>query len=431
MGASLYIHQNPQSNSSYLSALNQDLKDKALIEAQRTIIANRRVALDETFRNSEMTLEEIWSTMQEISESVTQQLQSIDFRGVTKRGTKDTPGTLAVSEKEIKQKLRETSKILKSYTSAINDFSKDKIGENKLFSKKEIDDLKKEIKTAQEAIKKLQSGEPVEDWHKAIGSIVGHASNIIGVLVEYYTAALLQDLYRIDGKNVKVKLTGAQAGEIYEKITSDLKITFDTGIEEKDIGISVKRTSAISKDFMLVKTKTAKLESLLTASRTEIDRNGLYNVIANHGRVYYKFSESAGRGASIPTDTWSYENFKGLVQMLHKIFALTALSGELADNDFASYLIVNDKIYNILELVEDYLSGKGGGNLLKSISSDFIPKQKEIQKRHFALVTKSLEAEDYRAAGEARSNEMIRQINSMSIIIKARIRFSAALLSKT
>mgnify|MGYP003303402310 CR=1 FL=1 len=60
--------------------------------------------------------------------------------------------------------------------------------------------------------------------------------------------------------------------------------------------------------------------------------------------------------------------------MLHKIFALTAFSGELADNDFASYIIVNDKIYSILELVEDYLLGEDGKNLLKDVSSDFVSK---------------------------------------------------------
>lgn len=438
MGASLYIHQNPKSdNSSYLNRLNQQLTDKTLIKAQRKIIKRKRADLKKTFEDSKMTLEKIWSEMQEANKDVTEQLQSIDFRGTTKKGTKNTPGTLAVSKEEIQTKLDEASTILDSYIDIINAFSKkDETRENKLFSEKDINNLIKEIKTTQEAIEELNKGEAVKDWHKAIGLIVSHASNIIGVLVEYHTAALLQDyLDKLDknvGKNVKVKLTGAQHGKTYNKITSDLKVIFDTGVEEKDIGVSIKRTSAVSKDSVLTKVKTAKLESLLTASYARIDRNGLYNVIANHGRTYYKFSKPGERRKSIPTDTWSYGNFGSLVQMLHKIFALTALSGELGNNDFASYIIINDEIYSILELVEDYLLSKEGEeNRLQYISSNFTSKQEKIRERHFALVTKSLGEKDWKAAGDARSNEMIKQINSMSIVIKARIRLSADLLSKT
>ena len=428
MGASLYIHQNPEyDNSSYLSRLNQQLTNKKLIEAQQKIIKGKRADLKKTFKDSEETLKKIQLAMQKASESVTEKLQSIDFRGTTKKGTKNTPGTLAVSKEKIQDKLDEASKILNSYIDIINAFSKkDETRENKLFSEKDINNLIKEIETTQKAIEELKKGEAVKDWHKAIGLIVSHASNIIGVLVEYHTAALLQDyLYEIGGK---VKLTGAQRGKTYNKITSDLKVIFDTGV---DIGVSIKRTSAVSADSVLAKVKTAKLESLLAASGARIDRNGLYNVIANHGRTYYKFSESGGRGKSIETGTWSYENFGSLVQMLHKIFALTALSGELADNDFASYVIVNDKIYSILELVEDYLLKEDEGERLQYISSNFTSKQEKIRERHFALVTKSLGKKDYKAAGRARSKEMIKQINSMSIVIKARILLSAALSSKT
>jgi hypothetical protein len=59
---------------------------------------------------------------------------------------------------------------------------------------------------------------------------------------------------------------------------------------------------------------------------------------------------------------WQYNDFSNLLTNLHKAFLLTSLAGDLNDKDFASYIVVNDKIYNILDLVSNYFSqGSGMG----------------------------------------------------------------------
>jgi hypothetical protein len=154
-----------------------------------------------------------------------------------------------------------------------------------------------------------------------------------------------------------------------------------------------------------------------------INREPIYNVIANHGRTIFEFDESQGQNSDILSYVYNYDGWGELVKNLHRIFALTSLAGDLTDGDFAIYMLINDKLYSILDLITKFHTDQKG----LSISSTLSVSQKEIAQKHYALVKNSIDSNDYTAIGRERSNTMINSINHMSIVVKASIQLAEAM----
>lgn len=412
---SIYIHQNPNNANINLSLLAHQLKKDTIMQHQMGLVNAQKMALQEMVMKTPEGEETLKTTLQALQTAAAQtatQLQSVSFKGVLTKG-----GQSKISAQALQNKLSKEAESLHQYAKIIKEYLQ-VYGGKSSFTDAEINTMKRIKENVTKAIAMLKSNAPVNNYKETLGYITGVASDAIGSLSEYHQAELLKQL------GIKTTLTGASQGQSYKTKTSDYQITFQGVDEGQFIGVSVKRARTNTKSAY-AKVKTTTLESLLTASQIDIDRYSLYNVIANHGREYFEFTESNGQGHAIPRGVWQYNDFNELVKNLHRAFLLTSLAGDLVASDFATYMVINDKVYSILDMVTGFFQNENTSGV--SITSNLASSQKNIAQQHFNLVKNSIESNDYGAAGMSRSATMVRAISSMNLIIHARIALSLAI----
>lgn len=418
----MYIHQNP--NNANLSRLVNDFKKETIINSQtRKINAQKKrlAELKKSMIDGESVLDTTLNILKQAGQQISKELSIVGFKGVFKKGE------VSLSPKELQARIDKEVNSLQQYAQKIKNFLENKTLQGTIFSEQDIIILNSLQQQTEEAIKKLSSNIPQDQYKDVLGQITGVASNIIGTLTEQAQAEIIQSLFQDSKIKAHIKLTGSQKGSSYRTKTSDYQITFEgVNLQDFQLGVSVKRTrQSPNAKSVLAKVKTTTLESLLNASGVKIHRESLYNVFANHGRVYYDFNDSDGRGQPIPVKKWEYEGFEELIQNLHRAFILTSLAGDLTKADFASYLVINDKVYSILDLVDSFFkNGKASGiSILSNIKSN----QTKIAMSHSDLVKASINSNNYIRAGKTRSASVERLISSMSVIVQARISLSTAI----
>lgn len=408
---SIYIHQNP--NNADLSSIANNFKKDIIAAQQRKIAQGKKKQLEDLLENNDEAkarLEEILKTVQEAAKQTVSDLNTVGFKGIIDRKGKIKS---SISPEQVQERLNTEAESLEKYAKILNTFI-EQIDEKTIFSELDVNNLIKTKKQIEDAIEKLRG----EKYEEALGQIVGVASNAIGSLSEYNMAMLL------DIMGIKVELTGTQAGQSYKAKTSDLRLEF-VGVDENKLGISMKRTrQASNAKSVLAKVKTTTLLSLIQASQIDMDLNGLYNIIANHGRTQiFEFDESSGQGRPIPSTSYFYPGWGELVKNLHYAFALTSLAGDLDGSDFATYLVINDNIYDILDIIFRFFNNEK----VLSISSTINSSQAEIARKHQALVENSINSENYAIASQERSASMVNAINHMSIVVHARVSLNASM----
>lgn len=399
----MYIHQNIYNYKGDLSVDAFKKKQQKIINAQSKLLNAEKKNFEQLLKqnkNLEQEYIKFKEDIQQAAEQVTLQLQQISFKGFT--------GKKNYSAELIQQKLNKESYKMEEWVNILQSIIDDYKNQPNLYSGIDIKQLSDRQEKIKLMIRQMRQGEITKE---ALGEIIGFASDMIGKISEDFTTYLMLQ------KGIKARSTGAIAGEHFKTITSDIRATFNLLIPE--IGISQKRTTHITKKSVNIKSKTAVLSSLLSAigaSKSII--SPLYQIIANAGRSMYKFDASQGQGQPLITEYYNTDTLTAITPMLHNMFLLTSLSGELnSQKDFAKFLIVNDKVFNIYDLILDFFNTTDKQSNI-NIQSNFLNAQKTIATKHTELVNQTLTGN---LSSKQRSALILKQIQSMNLIIRARI----------
>ena len=399
----MYIHQNIYNYKGDLSAEAFEKKQQKIINAQSKLLNAEKKNFEKLLKqnkNLEQEYIKFKEDIQQTAEQVTLQLQQISFKGFM--GKKNHSAEL------IQQKLNKESDKMQEWVNVLQSIIDDYKNQPNLYSGIDIKQLFDRQEKIKLIIQQMRQGEITKE---ALSEIIGFASDMIGKISEDFTTYLMSQ------KGIKARSTGTVAGEHFKTITSDVRATFNLLIPE--IGISQKRTTHITKKSVNIKSKTAILSSLLSAigaSKSVI--SPLYQIIANAGRSMYKFDASQGQGQPLITEYYNTDTLTAITPMLHNMFLLTSLSGELnSSQDFAKFLIVNDKVFNIYDLILDFFNTTDKQSNI-NIQSNFLNAQKTIAEKHTELVNQTLTGS---LSPKQRSALILKQIQSMNLIIRARI----------
>ena len=399
----MYIHQNIYNYKGDLSAEAFEKKQQKIINAQSKLLNAEKKNFEKLLKqnkNLEQEYIKFKEDIQQTAEQVTSQLQQISFKGLMDK--KNHPAEL------IQQKLNKESDKMQEWVNVLQSIIDDYKNQPNLYSGIDIQQLFNRQEKIKFIIQQMRQGETTKE---ALGEIIGFASDMIGKISEDFTTYLMSQ------KGIKARSTGTVAGKHFKTITSDVRATFNLLIPE--IGISQKRTTHITKKSVNIKSKTAVLSSLLSAigaSKSII--SPLYQIIANAGRSMYKFDASQGQGQPLITEYYNTDTLTAITPMLHNMFLLTSLSGELnSQQDFAKFLIVNDKVFNIYDLILDFFNTTNKQSNI-NIQSNFLNAQKTIAQKHTELTNQTLNGS---LSPKQRSALILKQIQSMNLIIRARI----------
>lgn len=166
---------------------------------------------------------------------------------------------------------------------------------------------------------------------------------------------------------------GIQGG--YKTATEDISIQIGNTngtINIKMPGISLKRTStgSIKNPTVNIHLKSTSIGNLITFGKMVdmgFDLDTFYNAYANHNR----------QTINLKTGKTIVNKVSGLRQM-YKAFYLaalnTALAGSMLSGDYAYYLIINEHVFTVIDVIQSVLSGNasilgGQGISLKNIAS--------------------------------------------------------------
>lgn len=399
----MYIHQNIYNYKGDLSAEAFEKKQQKIINAQSKLLNAEKKNFEKLLKqnkNLEQEYIKFKEDIQQTAEQVTLQLQQISFKGFMSKKNH--------SAELIQQKLNKESDKMQEWVNVLQSIIDDYKNQPNLYSGIDIKQLFDRQEKIKLIIQQMRQGEITKE---ALSEIIGFASDMIGKISEDFTTYLMSQ------KGIKARSTGTVAGEHFKTITSDVRATFNLLIPE--IGISQKRTTHITKKSVNIKSKTAILSSLLSAigaSKSVI--SPLYQIIANAGRSMYKFDASQGQGQPLITEYYNTDTLTAITPMLHNMFLLTSLSGELnSSQDFAKFLIVNDKVFNIYDLILDFFNTTDKQSNI-NIQSNFLNAQKTIAEKHTELVNQTLTGS---LSPKQRSALILKQIQSMNLIIRARI----------
>ena len=184
---------------------------------------------------------------------------------------------------------------------------------------------------------------------------------------------------------VEVAALGSQKGKsIYNKQTEDISININleemlTGkpgtININLPGVTLKRTN-ISKNATHAKVhikNSTVLGKMLDNSEMSVSLQEFFQAYATYNMTIHDRKNSRAQLNKSAAD--------GMAQMydyIHASILPTALAGSLSSGDFATFMVINDKVYNVAEMIQRLGEDDGFG----FITSDLAQKQTGIKNRH-------------------------------------------------
>lgn len=271
-----------------------------------------------------------------------------------------------------------------------------------------------------------------------------------GFIAEYLTTAeinkieeLLESMGNLSGIKVTAKQAGARSGKTakgtgYNVATEDVKLSVSDGIGNLSVsipGLSVKRTTIRSVNgqrYVKFRAKTSSLGNLIANSKYDASTlSTFYNAFANHNKPYVDFDDPEQ-----PTKVVSIKGMASMYNSMHYSFLLTALSGAISKEDFAYFIMINDKVYTILDILNASnektallvgAKGASGANILNALNTDSVvgtslnrTSQAAIAKQHRAIFNNLWNQKNGRSMqelGDLRSQEIMQAIQGLQIVL--------------
>lgn len=387
---------------------------------------------------------------QQILPKLVKDLPTISFSNIAQKMIsvdKAKPENLAQAQSELDKAIQDMTKDLSKYTDYYDECENVLKDGNFWIQKKDLDRLEKmrnRLKAASDKLQNIKGGKS-EDWGLRNG--IAKTVNTVGGFISEYAIANLANLNL--GKNInnisqngffkiQVLHSGIQSSSNknksgYRVQTSDLSIVItDTKgeIQLKLPGISLKRTSSGSQSSNRtynIHVKSSSIGKLIAnaglGQNSAFDLNTFYNYYANNKRTTHRFGENNETVVNKVT------HINQMYKAFYSAILLTAIAGSLTVDDFAYFLVINDKIFTAEEIIQKALTGDAniiGGKIEKDSGySTLFTAQDAIRQHHeqlFNLLQKP-NVND-RTQAKERSNRIIQKINKIKLTLNLKMQLN-------
>ena len=218
---------------------------------------------------------------------------------------------------------------------------------------------------------------------KMLNTVIGFVSeDIIEEAMEPYLAEYLK---KSGIKDVKISTEGGTKGSsIYNKKTEDISMNLnleqmlDGEIGTIDItlpGVSLKRTNIVANQKFAkihIKNRTV-LGKMLDMSDMSVPLQQFYQAYAT-----YNMSIKDRKNSRAQLNRSASDAMEQMYDYVHAAILPTSLAGSLHAGDFSTFIIINDKVYNIVDMIQKLAEDDNYGY----ITSDLSEKQTGVKNRH-------------------------------------------------
>ena len=217
----------------------------------------------------------------------------------------------------------------------------------------------------QSGTKEKSLGEIISKYYTSMGQTAGFMYEIL--LDTFLNVKIVEMMKKSVPNNVKITSASTKGSSNYTetkysfaKPTVDLTIGASGGkINFKaPIGLSVKRSASSGEHNIDIHIKNSTLGKLLTLSRNyglwNETKHGeaFYNIVANHRRHATKNPTGGGGGTYYYYQGNNSDNaLSSIFKSINKMFLIFGLAGSLSGKDLATYVLVNNKVYSIYEIL--------------------------------------------------------------------------------
>ena len=147
-------------------------------------------------------------------------------------------------------------------------------------------------------------------------------------------------------------------------------------------GMSIKKSASSTNNYIDVAIKSSSFGKLMRLTRTagiinKRQEEAIYNILANHGKT---------KTGDISDDTFVYSRMTPLLNAIHDSFLVAGLAGSLTKEDLTTIVVINNKVYSVLELLANSGAGSNGQSSVKNMKmklvDDTTTQQKWAASRH-------------------------------------------------
>ena len=256
--------------------------------------------------------------------------------------------------------------------------------------------------------------------YTTINRIVGFVSE--DVLKDFLPEILKENVFKDLPADVIVKTEGTKGTDVFSVKTEDISISLNMNninynkeagnIQISLPGVSLKRTNLKNNNTLAkIQVKSTKLGTLLN----NIELNGniwdFYNAYSDYNMAIKQLNKSRALPAQL--NKGANLAMKNMYNYYHAAMLPLAVSGSLTSDDFAYFLVVNDKVYNVIEIIQKVANNDD----FSSIESNLSTHQNNIKNIHQRSFIPERDPHS-NIEGYERSSYMINTINKLNIVMK-------------
>lgn len=247
-------------------------------------------------------------------------------------------------------------------------------------------------------------------------------NRMIGFVSEDVLADIMPKYLSSEMKNLgdfSVSTSGTSKDSIFKVKTEDISLTMDInkmlkGKENGEIkiklpGVSLKRTSIKNNNKTKIHIKTgAALSNFLDNINISTSLSEFYHAYADYNMAIKKGTKRA-KPAELNKATAS----KGMYNMynyFHAAMLPMALAGSLDKDDFAYFIVINDNVYNVIEIIDKVANDED----FSFISSNLGSSQTTIKNAHNSFYQPEVDPTSDKES-EKRSDLILSKIRSLKI----------------
>lgn len=257
-----------------------------------------------------------------------------------------------------------------------------------------------------------------------LNRIVGFVSE--DILTDAIEEFILSEMKNI-GENITVVAEGTGSGSIFSKKTEDVSLKLDLkkmlkGEGQGEIsfnlpGITLKRTNIKQNNIAKVHIKSdAVLSNFLDNMNMSVKLSEFYHAYADYNMA---IKRKKGRALPAELNKSAAAGMMNMYNYFHAAMLPMALAGSLDKDDFAYFMIINDKVYNVIEIVQKVANNKD----FSFVSSNLGTSQTGIKNAHNGFYQPETDPLS-NIEGDRRSDLILSRIRSLKVTMELNLALS-------
>lgn len=256
--------------------------------------------------------------------------------------------------------------------------------------------------------------------YMTLNRIVGFVSE--DRMAEYMPEYLKKDFEKVLPGNVSVSTEGTQGTDVLAVKTEDISISLDMkkmleNGEEGEIsirlpGVSLKRTNLKNNGSLArIRIKGTSLGNYLDNSDISGNLFDFYNAYADYNMAIKRGDRARALPAQLNRSAAAA--MTNMYNYFHAAALPVALAGSLTSDDLAYFLVINNRVFNVIEIIQKIADGGD----FTFVESNIATHQYRIKSIHQEAYVEETDPTSNKE-GESRSDRMINTIRNLNVVME-------------